>query len=178
MSDTELHAKFQMARIRNDRSRKLDSFLTELQRASGISRSDIQMVEVEDAYQHRQRLNPTGTARRNESLTGEQVRQVLQQLALRIPDETVRVFYYHHDYGTMEMPLSLFIRKCLELVEFDGDTVYAAVEKEAKGIGLDRYEPTAYDAWAPTKGKFAFELDFWGTWSDVAADIVEGIAEQ
>ena len=161
MDVTEL----QIALIRNQRKMALKTFELDLAKACGLVRP--RYLPLEESIALYERISAgvvpshaTGRVNRLEMAA------MLASAQERFPDQDCLIFLSRYWFmGGLQQRLAIFWNKLLELVHFDGDTVFAVSPCGGQGVMLDLDRSPGEDG--------GYELFIWGeSWPVYAPPLV------
>jgi hypothetical protein len=148
---------------RNRQQRGLDEFLALLTQATGLSLDEQDIISADTSvdlegllYATIQERLKNGSLLRTSELTWDEIQERIDHHAPRSKSHLV-VFLCHHSDFAFRIGIDIFSTHAKRLIEFDGDTVYAATEDVTHGVGIDMYESElvhapryTLDLWCPS----------------------------
>jgi len=151
----------QLARRRLFQKTHWERFRSDLTSALGIEPDLLRPIPAEETFARIGRIEGTitaglsnGTLERTPELPADEIAPRLGRHLLRAPGPDVSVWLCHHPELVFSAPLVSLEPVALALVDFDGDTVYAASPDGTWGFGIDKYT-------SERSGQIRYTFDCW-----------------
>ena len=158
MTSDRLRAAFR----RNAHRRGFPEFLTAITETTGMSKDDISLVDAEESLRFEDLLMATiesglasNVVRRRTELAWLEAEDVLQRFAMNVGEADVFVYLCHSPEYIFRTRIRNFQKHAKRIVQFDGDTIYAATCSLREGFGVDMYTSEVTD-------EIEFTVDWWG----------------
>jgi len=151
----------QLARRRLFQKNHWERFRSDLSSALGIAPDLLRPIPAEESFAPIERIERTiatgrldGTLERTPELLADGIAPRLGRHLLRAPGADVSIWLCHHPELIFSAPLASLEPAVLALVDFDGDTLYAASADGTWGFGIDKYT-------SERSGQVRYTFDCW-----------------